>query len=166
MADKTWKARERQVASYFNTHRTPLSGGSSRHTRSDSLHDELFVECKLRKKHSVISLWDETNEMAKKESKTPVIALCDTNNECKNIDLVLACNNKGKKSLGLIFYILSIMKKRYIKNTPEMFILPIILGLFYILFYKPSEVYWITGWSDKELILSIYLLYILILMFY
>ena len=63
-------------------------------------------------------------------------------------------------------YILSIMKKRYIKNTPEMFILPIILGLFYILFYKPSEVYWITGWSDKELILSMYLLYILILMFY
>jgi len=35
----------------------------------------------------------------------PVIALCDTNNECANIDLVVACNNKGKKSLGLIFYI-------------------------------------------------------------
>jgi small subunit ribosomal protein S2 len=35
----------------------------------------------------------------------PVIALCDTNNECSNIDLVVACNNKGKKSLGLIFYI-------------------------------------------------------------
>ena len=58
MADKTWKSRERKVAKYFNTHRTPLSGGSSRHTRSDSLHDSLFVECKLRKKHSVISLWD------------------------------------------------------------------------------------------------------------
>ena len=54
MADKTWKARERQVAKYFNTNRTPLSGGSSRHTRSDSLHQDLFVECKLRKKHSVI----------------------------------------------------------------------------------------------------------------
>ena len=69
MADKTWKARERQVARYFNTNRTPLSGGASRHTRSDSLHDELFVECKLRKKYSVISLWNETNEMAKKENK-------------------------------------------------------------------------------------------------
>ena len=42
------------------------------------LNDELFVECKLRKKHSVISLWDETIEMAKKESKTPVIALCES----------------------------------------------------------------------------------------
>ena len=69
MADKTWKARERQVAKYFNTNRTPLSGGSSRHTRSDSLHNELFVECKLRKKHTAISLWDETNEMAKKNLK-------------------------------------------------------------------------------------------------
>ena len=78
MADKTGKARERQVASYFNTNRTPLSGGYSRHTRSDSLHDKLFVECKLRKRHSVISLWDETNEMAKKESKVPVIALCES----------------------------------------------------------------------------------------
>ena len=78
MADKTWKARERQVARYFNTNRTPLSGGASRHTRSDSLHDELFVECKLRKKYSVISLWNETNEMAKKENKTPVVALCES----------------------------------------------------------------------------------------
>ncbi len=37
----------------------------------------------------------------------PVIALCDSNNECKDVDLVVACNNKGKKSLGLIFYILA-----------------------------------------------------------
>ncbi len=37
----------------------------------------------------------------------PVIALCDTNNQSNEIDLVLPCNNKGKKSLGLIFYILA-----------------------------------------------------------
>lgn len=37
----------------------------------------------------------------------PVIALCDTNNEIANVDLVVPCNNKGKKSLGLIFYILA-----------------------------------------------------------
>ena len=36
----------------------------------------------------------------------PVIALCDTNNQSNCIDFVLPCNNKGKKSLGLIFYIL------------------------------------------------------------
>lgn len=37
----------------------------------------------------------------------PVIALCDTNNQSNNIDLVVPCNNKGKKSLGLFFYILT-----------------------------------------------------------
>ena len=33
----------------------------------------------MRKKHSVISLWDETNEMAKKEDKTTVITLAEKN---------------------------------------------------------------------------------------
>jgi len=43
----------------------------------------------------------------------PVIALCHTNNTSNNIDLVVPCNNKGKKSLGLIFWILT---KEYLKN--------------------------------------------------
>ncbi len=37
----------------------------------------------------------------------PVIGLCDTNNQSNNVDLVIPCNNKGKKSLGLIFYIIA-----------------------------------------------------------
>ncbi len=37
----------------------------------------------------------------------PVIALCDTNNQSNNLDLVVPCNNKGKKSLGLFFYVLT-----------------------------------------------------------
>ena len=35
----------------------------------------------------------------------PVVALCDTYNESNNIDLVVPCNNKGKKSIGLVFWI-------------------------------------------------------------
>ena len=37
----------------------------------------------------------------------PVVALCDTDNETKFIDFVVPINNKGKKSLALIFYVLS-----------------------------------------------------------
>jgi len=76
-ARRTWKKRESNVADFFQGTRTPLSGGNSKITRADVIHDELFIECKLKKKHSVISLWDETKGLAKKEGKIPVIALCE-----------------------------------------------------------------------------------------
>ena len=53
----------------------------------------------------------------------PVIALCDTNNQSNNIDLVVPCNNKGKKSLGLFFWILAreyLTKRGLIKKPEEM----------------------------------------------
>ena len=76
-ARRTWKKRESNVANFFQGERTPLSGGNSKITRSDVIHDELFVECKLKKKHAVISLWDKTKKLAEKEGKTPVVALCE-----------------------------------------------------------------------------------------
>ena len=59
----------------------------------------------------------------------PIVALCDTNNQANNIDLVIPCNNKGKKSLGLFFYILAkeytarkgIIKPEEFKYSPEDF---------------------------------------------
>ncbi|MFH0979075.1 MAG: 30S ribosomal protein S2 [Candidatus Woesearchaeota archaeon] len=52
----------------------------------------------------------------------PIIALCDTNNQSNNIDLVVPCNNKGKKSLGLLFYILAkefLVMKGLLKSDEE-----------------------------------------------
>lgn len=43
----------------------------------------------------------------------PVIALCDTNNQSNNIDLVVPCNNKGKKSLALVFWVLAKLYMEY-----------------------------------------------------
>ena len=48
------------------------------------------------------------------KAKIPVVALCDTSNMTKNIDFIVPCNNKGKKSLALIFWLLAreILKER------------------------------------------------------
>lgn len=37
----------------------------------------------------------------------PIIALCDTNNMTSNIDLVIPTNNKGRKALSMIYYLLT-----------------------------------------------------------
>ena len=53
----------------------------------------------------------------------PIVALCDTNNQSNNIDLVVPCNNKGKKSVGLVFYLLAreyMQKKGLLAGNEEM----------------------------------------------
>jgi len=37
----------------------------------------------------------------------PVIALCSTDNNLKNVDLVIPVNNKGRRSLAIVFWLLA-----------------------------------------------------------
>lgn len=62
----------------------------------------------------VTDSWPDRNAIADAiRIGIPVIALCDTNNQANNIDLVVPSNNKGKKSLGLLFWIIT---KEYLKE--------------------------------------------------
>jgi len=60
-----------------------------------------------------VDIWPDRNAVVDAvKMGIPVVALCDTNNQTNKIDLVLPCNNKGKKSLGLFFWILT---REYLK---------------------------------------------------
>ena len=71
MPDKAWKNRERLVSKFFGGIRNALSGINSKVTHADVIHKELFIECKLRAKHSAVKLWDDTKVYADKEKKYP-----------------------------------------------------------------------------------------------
>jgi small subunit ribosomal protein S2 len=73
---------------------------------------EIFTEARII---VVTDAWPDRNAINDAlKVGIPVIGLCDTNNQANGIDLVVPCNNKGKKSLGLLFYILTreYMKRR------------------------------------------------------
>lgn len=75
---------------------------------------ESFTETKLI---MVVDPWPDRNVINDAINMgIPVMALCDTNNASNNIDLVIPCNNKGKKSLGLIFWILA---REYLKSRKK-----------------------------------------------
>lgn len=81
---------------------------------------ENFMEVKLI---IVTDPWPDRN-IIKDSLKVgiPIIGLCDTNNQSNNLDLVMPCNNKGRKSLGLVFWILAreyLKKRGVIKSDSE-----------------------------------------------
>jgi small subunit ribosomal protein S2 len=82
---------------------------------------ETFMEKKLV---IIVDEWADRNAI-KDSIKMGIVTmcLCDTNNNANNIDLIVPCNNKGHKSLGLVFYVLAreyLKNKGMIKNEEEM----------------------------------------------
>lgn len=74
----SWKRVEGKVAARFGTERTPLSGGNSKITRSDTLSKDKYIEVKSRKTWAIFTLFRDTAEKAKKEKKTPMLVLHET----------------------------------------------------------------------------------------
>jgi len=60
------------------------------------------------------------NDMAK--LKKPILSLCDTNNFTTNVTNLIPCNNKAKKSVGCILYILAreFCKRKDLKFNAEL----------------------------------------------
>ena len=66
---------------------------------------ETFIEPKII---LVTDAWPDRNTVADAvKIGIPVIALCDTNNQANGLDFVVPCNNKGRKSLSLMYYLLA-----------------------------------------------------------
>lgn len=65
-----------------------------------------------------------TDEQALKEGVNagiPIVALCDTNNSSTNIDLIIPTNNKGRKALAAVYWLLAreMLRERYRKEGKE-----------------------------------------------
>jgi len=57
------------------------------------------------------------------KARIPIVSLCDTSNLLKNVDLAIPCNNKGKKALALIYWLITreVLKERGIIKSDEEF---------------------------------------------
>ena len=102
-----WKAVEK----FSDLTKIPIIAGRYRPGSLTNTELESFTEIKLM---IVVDPWPDKNAIHDAMLiGIPVIGFCDTNNEANNIDLVVPCNNKGRRSLGLLFWILA---REYLKN--------------------------------------------------
>ena len=82
---------------------------------------ETYIEPKVL---MVCDPWPDKNAVKDAmKAGIPIIALCDTNNESNNLDLVVPVNNKGKKSVGLVLYLIArefMRKKAMLRGDEEL----------------------------------------------
>ena len=70
MPDKTWKAFERAVASYFGCRRT---GPMQEKNANDINHPNIHCQCKYSKRHAIVGVWDAAKAVSK--GKIPIVAV-------------------------------------------------------------------------------------------
>jgi hypothetical protein len=106
----TWKQAERFAASLFGARRQVgnTSGGRSDKSASDTDHPTLYIECKLRERHTVRTLHDDVREKARREQKTPVLVLRDKSRpgalivaHTDHMDAVAAAWLEARRATGL-----------------------------------------------------------------
>jgi len=88
-------------------------------------NNDAFIEPKL-----LVAADPPVDKQAIREaitSKIPVVSLCDTSNRTSNIDMVIPINNKGKKALALVYWLLTreILKERGMIKSYDEFTTPI-----------------------------------------
>ncbi len=87
----------------------------------------------------------QADTQAVKEAATsgiPVVALCSTDNDFRNIDLVIPTNNKGRKALAVIYWVLARQILREREEIPPDGDLPISIDDFEVKLIReePSDV--------------------------
>ncbi|MCW3141847.1 MAG: 30S ribosomal protein S2 [Methanophagales archaeon] len=82
-------------------------------------------ECDYFVEPSILVLTDPmTDAQALKEgvdTGIPVVALCDTNNSTTNVDFIIPTNNKGRKALATVYWLLAkeLLRERHRKEACE-----------------------------------------------
>lgn len=69
---RTWQKFETTVARFFGVER---SGPMQAKDASDIDHGTIHAQCKLAKKHAIVSVWDAALAIAKNDKKIPVVAI-------------------------------------------------------------------------------------------
>ncbi len=107
----------KKFAEITNTHLIEgrvMPGVFTNPNRNDFVEPEIVLVSDTRNERQAVKEASKIN--------SPIVALCDTDNWIKFVDLVIPCNNKSRRSLALVYYLLArefLKEKGLIKSNDE-----------------------------------------------